>query len=204
MVEGRGQGNRGQGNRNYDTQEMFQTLRRAVLRYKEESGAKGSTQVQGGVRCYRCSEMAHRSNDCPKRRLVALVNLVENDDGERAIWEDEIQDEKDQSNDEEEDGIEADLYTFHGDLTAETSKIEREISNQVPNKKVKGIETVIQVREMKTKSGSYFRFLVKWMGRPDYENSRISEEEFMKIDAERCQAAKEETRTESSSLTGGE
>ncbi|KAK4854134.1 hypothetical protein QYF36_019443 [Acer negundo] len=50
--------------------------------------------------------MVHRSNECPKRRTDALVNLVENDDGERAIWEDEIQHEEDQSNDEEEKGIE--------------------------------------------------------------------------------------------------
>ncbi|KAK0574897.1 hypothetical protein LWI29_030605 [Acer saccharum] len=98
----------------------------------------------------------------------------------------------------------ADLYTFHGELAAETSQIEREISNQIPSKEVEGIEAVIQVREMKTRSSSYFRFLVKWMGRPNCENSWISEEEFMKIDVERCQVAKEATRMESSSLTGGE
>ncbi|KAH7572811.1 hypothetical protein JRO89_XS03G0018000 [Xanthoceras sorbifolium] len=55
---------------------------------------------------------------------------------------------------------------------------------------------VVRVREMKTRSGSYFRFLVKWMGKPDCANSWISEEEFMKIDPEKCQAAKMATHLE--------
>ncbi|KAK4839835.1 hypothetical protein QYF36_025349 [Acer negundo] len=97
-----------------------------------------------------------------------------------------------------------DLYTFHGDLTTETSQIDREISNWILIKEVKGIEIVIQVQKMKTRFGSYFQFLVKWMGRPNCENYWIIEEECMKIDAKRCQEAKEATHTESSSLTGGE
>ena len=52
--------------------------------------------------------MGHQSNGCLKRRTDALVNLVENDDGEGVIWEDEIQHEEDQSNDEEKEGIEGD------------------------------------------------------------------------------------------------
>ena len=43
---------------------------------------------------------------------------------------------------------------------------------------------------MNTRVSSYVRFLVQWMGRRDYENSWISEEEFMNIDAEKCQAVK--------------
>lgn len=61
------------------------------------------------------------------------------------------------------------------------------------------IETVIHIREVKTRAATYFKLLVKWFRKPDYENSWISEKEFIYIDPYMCQVAKNRTRIEASS-----
>lgn len=94
----------------------------------------------------------------------------------------------------------ADLYTFHGDLKAETESAASGKPGPTSTKEKDKIEKVIQVREMKTRAGDYFRFLVKWAGKPDFENSWISEPEFLQIDPEMCHEAKMTTRTEASSF----
>jgi len=71
---------------------------------------------------------------------------------------------------------------------------------QVTSSKGGRIQAVIHVWKVKTRAGNNFRFLVRWAGKPDYENSWISEEDFMKIDPEMCQAAKLTTRLEASSF----
>ncbi|KAK2966379.1 hypothetical protein RJ640_021523 [Escallonia rubra] len=71
---------------------------------------------------------------------------------------------------------------------------------EVSTKQKDRVERVIDIREIKTRAGAYLRFLVKWAGQPDYENSWLSEEEFMKIDPEMCQVTKMATRTEASSF----
>ncbi|GFS31303.1 hypothetical protein Acr_00g0016690 [Actinidia rufa] len=43
------------------------------------SGGKAghnTVQGQGTVRCYRCSELGHRSNECPKRKAIVRSILV--------------------------------------------------------------------------------------------------------------------------------
>lgn len=94
----------------------------------------------------------------------------------------------------------ADLYPFHGNLQVEFQDVECKSPPQVTSSKVGRIQGVIHVREVKTRAGNYFRFLVRWAGKIDYENSWISEEDFMKIDPEMCQAAKLTTRSEVSSF----
>ncbi|KAK2973785.1 hypothetical protein RJ640_008190 [Escallonia rubra] len=90
----------------------------------------------------------------------------------------------------------ADIYTFHGDTHDELGDIGVKTSSEVSTKQKDRDERVIDVREIKTRAGPYLRFLVKWAGQPDYENSWLSQEEFMKIDAKMCQVTKMATRTE--------
>ncbi|KAI9196058.1 hypothetical protein LWI28_020670 [Acer negundo] len=152
---------------------------------------RNNTQGQGAIKCYRCSELGHRYNECLKRKTGTRVNLVENDDDEeQEMEEEESLYEEDKDNDSEEEGIEA----------IEVNEVESGIAKQIPANEAEVIEAVIQVREMKTRAGSYVRFLVKWIGRLDCENSWISEEEFMKIDTEKCQALKMATCVKSSSF----
>ena len=56
------------------------------------------------------------------------------------------------------------------------------------------------MREVKTRAGSYFRFLVQWVGNPDGENCWLNEDEFIEIDADKRQAAKMENHSKMSSL----
>ncbi|TXG70898.1 hypothetical protein EZV62_005833 [Acer yangbiense] len=65
----------------------------------------------------------------------------------------------------------ADLYTFHGELSVEANEVERDIAKQIPTNEAEVIEAIIQVQEMNTRASSYVRFLVKWMGRSNCENS---------------------------------
>ncbi|KAK4848298.1 hypothetical protein QYF36_011422 [Acer negundo] len=83
-------------------------------------------------------------------------------------------------------------YKKEKDQPIEANEVERDIAKHIPTNEAEVIETVIQVREMKTQAGSYVRFLLKWMGRPDCENSWISGEEFMKIDVEKLRSAKQQ------------
>ncbi|KAK3038362.1 hypothetical protein RJ639_031458 [Escallonia herrerae] len=94
----------------------------------------------------------------------------------------------------------ADIYTFHGDTHDELGDVGAKTSSEVCTKQKDRVERVIDVREIKTRAGAYLRFLVKWAGQPDYENSWLSEEEFMKIDPEMCQVTKMATRMEASSF----
>lgn len=65
-------------------------------------------------------------------------------------------------------------------------------------KEFDAVERVIQVREVTTRAGSHFRFLIE--GKPNCKNSYINEDEFMKIDADECQVAKVATCLETSFL----
>lgn len=60
----------------------------------------------------------------------------------------------------------ADLYTFHVDLKVETEGVANGKSSPAATTRKDKVEKVIQVGEMKTRAGDYFRFLVKWAGKP--------------------------------------
>ena len=94
----------------------------------------------------------------------------------------------------------ADLHTFHSNWEVEIETAANGTLNSTSNTDKDHVEKVIQVRELKTRAGNHFRFLVKWAGKPDFENSWISEAEFQRIDPEMYQATKMETRTEASSF----
>ena len=55
------------------------------------------------------------------------------------------------------------LYTFHGDLPRESYDAGAEAKGRAWCEEV-DVERVIQVREVKTRAGSYYRFLVQWVG----------------------------------------
>lgn len=93
----------------------------------------------------------------------------------------------------------ADLYTFYGDLKVETESAGNGKPSPAPTIEKDEVEKVIQVRMMKTRAGHCFRFLVKWAGKPEFENTWITESKFLRIDPESCYAAKMATRTEASS-----
>ncbi|KAK2966361.1 hypothetical protein RJ640_021505 [Escallonia rubra] len=94
----------------------------------------------------------------------------------------------------------ADIYTFYGDTHDELGDVGVKTSSEVSTKQKKRVARVIDVREIKIRAGAYLRFLVKWAGQPDYQNSWLSDNEFMKIDHEMCQVTKMATRTEASSF----
>ncbi|KAK2994740.1 hypothetical protein RJ640_000724, partial [Escallonia rubra] len=90
----------------------------------------------------------------------------------------------------------AHIYTFHGDTHDELGDVGDKTSSEVSTKQRDKVERVIDVREIKIRAGAYLKFLVKWAGQPNYENSWLSEEEFMKLDVEMCYVTKMATRTE--------
>ena len=57
----------------------------------------------------------------------------------------------------------SDLYAFHGDLPRESYDAGAEAKGRAWCEEV-DVERVIQVREVKTRAGSYYRFLVQWVG----------------------------------------
>ena len=88
----------------------------------------------------------------------------------------------------------SDLYAFHGDLPRESYDAGEEAEGRAPCKEVNAVERVIQVKILA------YRFLVHWIGKPDCENSCLNEDEFIKIDVDKYQAAKMATCSEMSSL----
>ncbi|KAI5682996.1 hypothetical protein M9H77_04224 [Catharanthus roseus] len=81
----------------------------------------------------------------------------------------------------------------------ERHEVECKKTAEAAHSRTKEIEAVMHVREVKARAGTYIKFLVKWIGRLDYENSWISEKEVMHIDPNMCQTAKTTTRTKARS-----
>ncbi|KAF8392551.1 hypothetical protein HHK36_022896 [Tetracentron sinense] len=80
---------------------------------------RGNFQGQGTIKCYKCSEIGHRSNECLRRRGEAQVNLAKDQEEEleenSANQDDENQHEAThESNDEEED-LDADIVDLPPD-----------------------------------------------------------------------------------------
>nr|CAD1817170.1 unnamed protein product [Ananas comosus var. bracteatus] len=77
----------------------------------------------------------------------------------------------------------SDLYSFEG-FDGVVAKIADQFQ-QYPNVQSEVIEDVLDVKEVKSRRGNWYRrFLVKWLGEPASESTWITEDELMKIDSD--------------------